>query len=106
MKSLKLVNSSSTAAGFSIALIAVLTIVAELSPALKAALTNFSGHHWVTKSILVVLVYLAGLAMAYLFSKNISLETVRKNLTILILVTAASTLAIFLFYVGHYLGIY
>jgi hypothetical protein len=104
MKNLKLIYSSSWAASLAIAVTAIITIWGELSPALKGTLKDFTGHHWISKSLLVVLVYLIGLIVFYFVWREITPEALRKSLIYLNLITIISVLAVFLFFVWHYLG--
>ena len=102
-KIVKLAYSSSISATLTVIVIVVVTIWGELSPVFKSFLKSFTGHHWLTKSVLSLLVYFAGLAVFYLLPKNIGPHAVRRGLIFLILVALAGSLAIFLFFVWHYL---
>lgn len=104
MKNLKLIYTSSWAASLTIVLTAIITIWGELSPALKGILKDFTGHHWVSKSLLVVLVYLIGLFVFYFILREITPAALRKSLVYLSLLTIIAILAVFLFFVWHYLG--
>ncbi|MBI2064005.1 MAG: hypothetical protein HYT65_03385 [Candidatus Yanofskybacteria bacterium] len=102
MKNLKLTFSSSIAASLSVITITVITIWGELSSPFKAWLAGFTGHHWLTKSVLSLIVYFGGLAVFYLLPKNMGPKTIRRGLIFLIIITLAGSLAVFLFFVWHY----
>lgn len=99
----KLVNSSSIAATLTVIVITVVTICGELSLAFKDFIKSFTGHHWLTKSALSLLVYFGGLVLFYLLPQNIGPNTIRRGLIFLIIITLAGSLAVFLFFVWHYL---
>lgn len=101
---IKIIYSSLIASILAIIFATVVTIWGELSPDLKGFLKNFSGHHWVSKSILVMLIYFMGLAVFYFLPKNMGSEIIRKGLIVLIITTIVGTLAIFLFFISHYFG--
>jgi hypothetical protein len=104
MKNIKLAYSSVIASALVIIFTTVVTIWAELSPTLKNILKSFSGHHWVSKSILVVLIYLVALAIFYFLPKSINPNALSKSIINLIIITILSALTIFLFFVWHYLN--
>lgn len=102
MRNIKLLFASSMASVLVVVFVAAITILAELFPPLKTVLKNFSGHHWVSKSILVVLIYSVALAIFYLAPGNISHQTVRRSLVFLIIMSIASAVAIFIFFTIYY----
>jgi len=103
MKKQKLVYASSIGAIISIIYVVVVTILAENIPELKDWLKDFSGHHWVSKSIFSLLFYVAGLVSFYFLPKRLEDETVKKSLMALLITAVLGTGAILLFYIGHYL---
>lgn len=103
MNKVKLFYASSIAAVLTIVVITAVTILGELSGALKTYLAGFTGHHWLTKSLLSIVVYFAGLAVFYFLPKNTGQSAARRALMFLILIALAGSLAIFLFFVWHYL---
>ena len=103
MNKTRLAFSSSIAAILSIIIIMVVTIWGEFSPVFKNFLKSFTGHHWLTKSALSLVVYFGGLAVFYLIPKNIGSNTLRRALIFLILTALAGSLSVFLFFVWHYL---
>ncbi|OGN27340.1 MAG: hypothetical protein A2941_01840 [Candidatus Yanofskybacteria bacterium RIFCSPLOWO2_01_FULL_49_17] len=100
---LRIIYSSSVGATIAVIFIAVITIWAELSPALKAALKTLSGHHWLTKSIAIVIVYILVSFLVHLFVRDPSVVKVRRSLYMLISTTVLAGIAILGFFVWHYL---
>ena len=86
--------------------VVVVTIWAEKSPPLKNWLAEWSGHHWVSKSIFSLLIYFSGLFLFYYVPKQVDGNVVRKYLNALLATTFLSALAIFAFYTGHHLGVF
>ena len=103
MNKTKLAFSSSIAASLTVIVITVVTIWGELSPVFKDFLKSFTGHHWLTKSVLTLLIYFVGLAVFYLLPKNIGPKTVSRGLIFLIVTALSGSLAVFLFFVWHYI---
>ncbi|MBI2669559.1 MAG: hypothetical protein HYX20_00180 [Candidatus Yanofskybacteria bacterium] len=103
MKNIKLVYSSSIAATLTIITITIVTILGELLPAFKDFLKSFTGHHWLTKSVLSLLVYFGGVTLFYLIPKNIGSNTLRRALIFLILTVMAGFLVILLFFIWHFI---
>lgn len=104
MNNFRLLNASAIGATWSVIVTTVLTLWGEYSPALKGVLKDFSGHHWVTKSIIAVVLYFVVMFIYYKKKGSVTSERTRTNLTRLIWVTIVGTLVIFLFFVGHYHG--
>ena len=104
MKKLKLVYASSASATISAIYVAVVTILAEKIPAIKTWLTDFSGHHWTSKSIISLTIYFACLIIFYLLPKQIEAETIKKYIKLAILTAFLGALAIFIFFTGHNFG--
>ncbi len=57
-------KSASLAAVVTIIVVTVVTLLGELSKPIMAALTYPTGHHWITKNFLSVIVFLVVLALA------------------------------------------
>lgn len=98
---IRIIYASSVSATITAIFTAAITILAELSEPLKNGLKSISGHHWTTKSILVVVIYLAVLALVYSANKNPSKNKVRGSLHTLTLVFIAGSLSILGFYLWH-----
>jgi hypothetical protein len=99
----KLILSSTCSAITTIIFIVVITIWAELSAPLKNWLTNFSGHHWTSKSILSILLYGIITFVLYWSPHAYSHERLHRMLNYLILSTILGTIIISLFFTGHHL---
>lgn len=78
------------------------TIAAELSPAFKSLLAGGFGHHWIAKSDIAVLLFIA---TALVFARKPDSEDVRGPVKGVLLSATAGALAIFGFYLLHYLGL-
>ncbi|MBI4128824.1 MAG: hypothetical protein HY460_02120, partial [Parcubacteria group bacterium] len=81
---LRAVYSSSLAATLAIIVTTVITVWGELSPPLKDGLKDFSGHHWTTKSILVIAAYVLGFILVYVLRRNVAAQSVQRSLLALI----------------------
>ena len=103
VKLLKYSYASSVAAILAIVFATVITIWAELDPGLKGFLKSVTGHHWVTKSWGVVLVYIVGLILFSVLPKEIKDNTVRRAVEWAIVAAILGALAIFSFFLWHYL---
>ena len=81
-----------------IAAIVFLTVFGELNPAFKTWLTNTFSHHWIGKSIISVLVFLAFTPIFYLFRlKQISIAVLVWILVAVANLSFGLLLAFFLF---------
>src|SRR3989344_3893952 len=70
MKKEKLVYASAIASILSIVFVVILTIWADLNAPLKDYLKSLSGHHWVTKSYGIVLVYFGAVLLFLVLPKE------------------------------------
>lgn len=102
MKNLKLLYSSNIAATVSIAIITFTTIAAELLPGFKSYLKSISGHHWLSKSYGVIIIYLIVLAFLNFAIKEVSMESLRRSFMFTLAALVFGSLAIFLFFVWHF----
>lgn len=89
---------------FSIVFVVAITIAGELFPGLKDWLKAFSGHHWVSKSILSMLVYGGSFLFVFFSQKNISPAALRQGLLFLAAATILGSIIILGFYAWHYLA--
>ena len=85
-------------AAIAIALVAILTILSELSPPVKGFLALF-GHHWIGKGVLPLVVFGALYMVFARSAKSSSL----KDAWLLIGTVVVSGLAIFGFYIWHFI---
>lgn len=106
MNKLKLIYSSAVASLFSVVFITVITIWAERSKPLKDWLAGVSGHHWVTKGLFSLAIYIIVCTAFYFAIKEVNNKKINKSIIMLICGTIAGGLAIFGFYTLHYFGIF
>jgi len=99
----KLALASIISAKITIIYVVVITIVAEFSPALKSILKSLTGHHWTTKSLSSLALYLLLLVVIYLFIKTPSDSLLGKWIMRLFWTAIMGTLALLLFFVWHYI---
>ena len=96
--------ASTGAAITSIIFVVLITIAAEVSPALKTILKNMTGHHWVSKSVLDIIVFAIAYPMVYATHRDASDGSVAIHLWVLIACVIVGTLLITGFFVRHYLA--
>ena len=77
------------------------TIAAELFPSFKALLAGGFGHHWIAKSDIAILLFIA---CCLVFARKEDPEDIRPLVRGVLLSTLAGAVVIFGFYLGHYLG--
>ena len=77
------------------------TIAAELSPAFKSLLANGFGHHWLAKSDIAVILFIT---VALVFSRKPDPEDVTGLVKGVLASVLLGALAIFGFYLVHFLG--
>ena len=106
MNRLKLIHSSSIASSLTIVFITVITVVAELNIPLKGWLTSFSGHHWTSKGILSILLYVVAIFVMYVATKEIDHKKVKSGLWVAIGATVLGSIVILAFFTGHHFGWY
>lgn len=83
---------------------AILVVLKELIPAIKDLLVAFTGHHWGTHGILVIILFLV---LGFVFA-NMELNFLKDYDTVnwyIIGSTIVGFLIIFLLFVLHYIGI-
>lgn len=102
----KLVLSSTTAATVVIICVVVITIWAEFSPVLKEWLTDFSGHHWTSKSILTVLLYAFVTTALYFVPQKSDYSHLHRALVALLTITVLGVVVLTLFFTGHHFGLF
>ena len=102
----RLIFSSAVSAIITIVYAVVITIWAELSLPLKNWLTNFSCHHWTSKSIFSVLLYAVVTIIIYFVSRDSSENNLRKALILLLVFTVLGTIALTAFFTGHHFKLF
>ena len=102
----KLIVSSACAAIITIVFVVVITIWGEFSVPLKNWLANFSGHHWTSKSIFSVLLYVVATIVFYLLPQTAVEDRLKRTLNYLLAFTALGVVIITLFFAGHHFHIF
>ena len=102
---LRLILASCYSASLTIWLIAWLTVGSELSEEIKASLADLTGHHWVSKSWLSVIVYLLGLWILQSRFKQITDQQAVKAVYSLIGSLLGASLVVTGSYLLHYWGV-
>ncbi|KKU44083.1 MAG: hypothetical protein UX60_C0011G0013 [Berkelbacteria bacterium GW2011_GWA2_46_7] len=100
----KLIYASALSATLTAVFVTVITIVAELNPALKDWLKNLSGHHWTSKSWLSIVFYILVLGVIYALARNVDARKVGVSLKLAIWSAVLGTIALLLFYTAHNFG--
>jgi len=106
MNKSKLIISSAYAASVSIAFAVIITIWAEFFAPLKGWLAAFSGHHWVSKSIFAMLVYVVVMIVFFIFPQKNSDTGLKRGLGVLFTFTILGTVALTLFFTGHHFHVF
>lgn len=106
MNKLKLISSSAYAAIITITFVVVITIWAELSAPLKDWLRSFSGHHWTSKSIFSILLYVAATALLYWTVYSPNEVHLRRALVSLLISVTLGTIILTAFYTGHHFQLF
>lgn len=100
----KLIIASAYAAILNTIVVVSITMWAELSPELKQWLTNFSGHHWTTKSIFSLLVYALTTGLLFFLPGSKHTVQIKRALTSLIGATALGVIILTTFFTAHHFG--
>lgn len=103
MDKLKSIYASAYSATITVAVIVVVTIGAELSAAFKTWLAGFTGHHWVTKSLLSLIVFAVFYFVFRMIGKSASAEKTRRALVLLQIAVILGFAAILGFYIYEFL---
>ena len=106
MRKQKLIFASAYAAIITNDFVVIITIGAELFAPLKNWLKNFSGHHWVSKSILSALLYAVATILFYFIFRNPNETRIRKSLILLFASLILGIAAISLFFTGHHFKLF
>ncbi len=102
MNRIRLIYASSLAAIAAIIFAVVITIAGEQSAGLTAALKGLTGHHWISKSILTVLVYFGVMLITYAAAPLPARERLRRNIYLVVATAIAGYIVLLLFFVYHY----
>lgn len=101
MNKYRTIYSSAFAALFSVWFVVVITIWAELSAPLKDLLKNLTGHHWVTKSWGVVIVYLLLFAAAYNYRTVAGPVEIKRKVNHLVASSILGAIVLIGFFIWH-----
>ena len=105
MKRITLLYASAVAAIVAIVFATAVTILGEYSLDFKDWLKSIFGHHWTTKSIFTMIVYIGSFALCYIYPhRSLSSRRVRGALLFLLLITVVSTIILVMFFAKHYFG--
>lgn len=102
MNKFRLIHASAYAAIVSIWFSVVITIWGDMHAPLKASLASMTGHHWVTKGWLSLGLYALVFALVYSVSREADRKA-SKALWMLVTNSILATVAMFGFFVWHYM---
>lgn len=103
MDKLKAISASAQSATATVIAVVAITVGAELSAPFKNWLSGFSGHHWVTKSWISILIFFIFFFIFRLTGKPASAFQTRKALYILQATAILGFFAILGFYIYEFL---
>ncbi|MEK7651756.1 MAG: hypothetical protein AAB351_00910 [Patescibacteria group bacterium] len=103
MNKLSSIYSSAYSATISIILTVVITLGAELSPSFKTWLAGFTGHHWVTKSWISILVFIVFFLFFKLTSKRVDASKTKRSICTLEASIVLGAIIILGFYIYEFL---
>ena len=105
MDKIKLAYASAIATVLTIIYVVAVTIYAEFSAPFKNFLASFTGHHWITKSLSSVGLYVLVVLVIYTFKRHSATEAGLNKILWLIFGTAiAGSVFIAGFYFWHFLA--
>lgn len=102
MDKLKSIYASAYSATISIIVTVIVTIGMEFSYPPKAWLAGFTGHHWITKSWLAIIVFVLFFAIFWFAKKDVSAEQTERSISVLNLTAVFGFLAILLFFIYEF----
>lgn len=105
MDKLKSIYASAYSAAVTIVAVVAVTVGAELSMPFKNWLAGLTGHHWVTKSWLSLIVFILIYCILRAFVKSPDALQTRKALFALVLVSILGFLATVGFYIYEFFAI-
>ena len=101
MISLRSISSSAVASIYSVWFVVIITIWAELTPGLKIFLANITGHHWVSKGVLMAVVYAVFFVVYSSTNKNPQNADVQKYIRCLNWCAVAGAVVLTAFFIWH-----
>lgn len=106
MDKVRLVYASSLAAIINAVFVTAITILADLNAPLKTWLASLSGHHWTSKSILSLILYILSLITFYLIFKNVDVKKIKEALGLAVVSAVLGSVLILTFYTAHNFGLF
>ncbi len=100
----KLIYASALSATLTAVFVTVLTIVAELNPAVKDWLKSLSGHHWTSKSILSIVLYIVAFGLCYALKHHIDARKVGISIKLAIWSAVLGIIVLLFFFTAHNFG--
>lgn len=105
MDKLKSIYASAYSAAVTILTVVAVTIGAELSSPFKNWLAQLTGHHWITKSWVVLIVFILTYGILQAFAKSPTALQTKKALSTLVVVSILGFFALLGFYIYEFLAI-
>jgi|SRR3989344_3338798 len=102
MDKLKSIYSSAYSAVITILTVTAITVAAELSAEFKNWLAGFSGHHWVTKSYISLIVFALFFVFFFSSKKSVSDDETRKLLAVLQVFAVLGFIVVLAFYIYEF----
>ncbi len=103
MNKLRSIYSSAWSAILTIIAVTAITIVGDLNTDFKNWLASFTGHHWVTKSWLSLIIFIVLFIVFRAIAKDVSETKLKTSLLVLQLVTLLGFAALLGFYLFEFL---
>ncbi len=104
MNKLRSIYASAIGAIVSIIAVTAVTIAGELSELFKNWLKGLTGHHWITKSWLSLIVFALGYAIVRAAVREPDAHRVRRMLRTLIVFVFLGVAALFILFFWEYFG--
>ncbi|MFA5854185.1 MAG: hypothetical protein WC866_03795 [Patescibacteria group bacterium] len=99
------VRASARAATLVIVFVVAITIAAEMSAPLKTALASMTGHHWVTKSVASVLIYMLLFAFFARSATPVRADQAARSVHLLVATSFAGAAALTGYFLWHFLAL-
>ena len=103
MEKLKSIYASAYSSTITIAIVLGLTLGAELSASFKVWLTGFTGHHWITKSWISIIVFILFFIIFKTIKKSTTETQTRTALNLLQISIILGFVTILGFYIYEFL---
>lgn len=104
MNTLKSISSAVISGIITIPLMTAIIIAAELSAPLKGWLKGFTGHHWITKSWIVVIAFVAIFIIVRLMARDPDQSRLRGKVLSFVVMGVACSVILLSFYIFEYLN--